>query len=513
MASWYSKGTHWKKQIDGLKQVYYRATVAMNMKKRIVGNKKIQVWVFDKDFLRKTLMWSQTSKFGPWLPIPWGCPTLIAKKHKKKIVNECVWYHRIGKEIKSVANYASFLPNEKSYEDASEHNPTDSKNVQGTTVDVTEGATGNPVENWKKALTEAEAVQKVGSVRPKSGIARCLLKKIQTISETKTVQCFFKGLTEKEPSNGWKAGLPTVIGEDGNPVAPSAKDIIDCKYMMSGHEHGKICYQTIQLKAKSAKVTTACEDFIDFFPSAQFYGKCVSKCQNAFKRNNGNWGYNHRLHRGWGKISESWIEQHEDADGHDVQETPNHRRNNVDKVNERRYKYEDHVMSHRSHWRELITRGELVDGADKDDQSTNSAQETSDVKIFSWSASDLGAKSYPFCQLGLWYSWATCDPVQDSTERAACSDKCHDDHRTFKKKMDAFKKASYGTEAFIEAQVNYDRVLHNLNRMEGQRFKLSQEIKRIDHEIALVDMDTDPELVKTLKSERSSVQKDKQNIT
>merc|ERR1711935_635555 len=110
----------------------------------------------------------------------------------------------------------------------------------------------------------------------------------------------------------------------------------------------------------------------------------------GFKRNNGNWGYNHRLHRGWGKISESWIEQHEDSDGHDVQETPNHRRNNVDKVNERRYKYEDHVMSHRSHWRELITRGELVDGADKDDQSTNSAQETSDVKIFSWSAADLG---------------------------------------------------------------------------------------------------------------------------
>jgi len=342
--SYYAKANTWTNGLSSLKKVWYRGIVAMHMKSRKIGNTKTQVWHYDKDQLRQTLMWSQTSRYGPWLQIPHGCPTLITKRHKKKIVTQCVWYNKIGKQIKSVANYASFLPNEDG----------DIKEMgSGTGIDKNlNGTTGTNTKNLQDVFSQSEDYQPPSSVTPKAGIARCLLKKISTISETKTVQCFFKGLTDGGgPSNGWVEGLPKLNG-GAEPV--SAKDIMDCKYKLSAHQHGKVCFDTIQLAAAKSKVWTACEDFVDWHPSAKFYGKCIDKCSNAFKKNFGNYAYNHRLHRGWGNIEQSWIDQYE-PDDHSAS-APNHRDNNVGsniKVNVDVGKYEtaSNGMSNASPWR------------------------------------------------------------------------------------------------------------------------------------------------------------------
>lgn len=455
LASYYMRNGKFASSLDSLRKVVYRAIVSMHLTTRRVGNKRVKVWVFDQDFVRKTLMWSQTGKFGPWVQIPWGCPTIIVKKLKVKIINKCEWYHQVGVEIKSVANYANFLPQQPIPEDGSVTVTVESPDVEIST------------EAWKEALQSGEDYQPPESTTPKGGIARCLLKKIQIISETKIVQCFFKGLADGDtPPVGWIQGLPQKDGKD-----LKIADILDCKYMLSAHQHGKVCFQTIQSAAKHSKVWTACEDFIDYFPSAHWYGKCISKCGDAFKNNFGNFAYNHRLHRGWGQIGDDWINQHEDDDGHDDNSTPNERENNVSVVVGRDSKYvnENHGMSHRSPWREGITKGELQDISAEDVQSA------AEVKIFAWSATDLGPKSYPYCQLQMWYDWETCDTVLPA-DKEACGTACHEKHQEFRNKFDEFTKNSYSITQFRAAQENYEKVLHKLNRWEGDRTRFRKSI-------------------------------------
>lgn len=434
-------------------------------------------------------MWSQTGKFGPWVQIPWGCPTIIVKKAEKKIINQCEWYHQVGKEIKSVANYANFLPQQPAPEDNSETG----------TVDPSEAE--NVEDAWKEALQSGEDYQPPESTTPKGGIARCLLKKIQTISETKTVQCFFKGLADGDtPPVGWTQGLPQKDGED-----LKIADILDCKYMLSAHQHGKVCFQTIQQAAHKSKVWTACEDFIDYFPSAHWYGKCITKCGDAFKNNFGNFAYNHRLHRGWGQIGDDWINQHEDDEGHDEESTPNGRVNNVSKVVTRDTKYlnENLGMSHKSPWREVVTRGELQVIDEEDVQSAT------EVKIFKWNAADLGPKSYPFCQLQMWYDWETCDTVP-AADKEACGTACHEKHQQFRNKFDEFTKNSYSISTFRAAQENYEKVLHKLNRWEGDRTRLRKSISQLSSEITTVSglsglANSDPVLLESLTNEKQDL--------
>jgi hypothetical protein len=456
LSSYYMKHGKFASSLDSLRKVVYRAIVSMHMTRRIVGDKSVKVWVFDQDFVRKTLMWSQTGKFGPWVQIPWGCPTIIVKgKLTEKIINKCEWYHKVGKEIKSVANFAGFLPEHPNLDDGS-----------GTATVETPDVV-NSTEAWKEALQSGEDYQPPESTTPKGGIARCLLKKIVTISETKTVQCFFKGLADGDtPPIGWIQGLPQKDGQD-----LKIADILDCKYMLSAHQHGKICFQTIQNAAKQSKVWTACEDFIDYFPSAHWYGKCISKCGDAFKNNFGNFAYNHRLHKGWGQIGDDWINQHEEDELNDYKSTPNGKEDLLIDLDEKFGKYvnENNGMSHRSPWREGIIRGELQD------MSAEDVQSATEVKIFAWSATDLGPKSYPYCQLQMWYDWETCDTVP-AADKEACGTACHEKHQEFRNKFDEFTKNSYSITQFRAAQENYEKVLHKLNRWEGDRTRLRKSI-------------------------------------
>jgi hypothetical protein len=225
---------------------------------------------YDQDFLTATLMWSQIGIWGPWLHIPYGCPVINAKPPPPVVEPPCTYYSRVGKSIKAAANFARFV-GKNTYErtDASVH--TESvQDIQSEFSSVFENAPGATTNQTKDPM------------------ARCLLNRLETISETRDVQCLFEAF--KPTQGGWVKGLPDGI---------NLEDIKDCKHMSDMFQHGENCFQTIVVQNTESNVIKACNDFLTHFPTAKHYGQCVNKCGTSFRNNYGKWGYNDHLNTNW----------------------------------------------------------------------------------------------------------------------------------------------------------------------------------------------------------------------
>jgi len=103
-----------------------------------------------------------------------------------------------------------------------------------------------------------------------------------------------------------------------------------------------------------------------------------------------------------------------------------------------------------------------------------------------WSASELGPGTYPYCQLEMWANYATCDPVSKD-KQTDCATACSAVDRDFKNELDKFKQHSYSLNDFIEAQSNYERVLHKLNKQEGFRARVNEDITDLTAQLATIE--------------------------
>jgi len=267
-------------------KVYYRGIVKV---KRITDHptedrvKATISWNLDHDYLRSSLMWSFNKEYGPWNYIPLGCPLLVVTP-KPPVVTECKWYHKIGQDIRSVANFSHFTGDSGSvYQEVTNSTENNSELTDAVSRTFDDDNNNDDSNTNTNGPNEKDPLQK------------CLLKKLETISKTANVQCLFDGMKEGLVG-GWTEGLPT--DESGNPI-----EIRDCKSIGDAVEHGENCYQTIRLKAESSNITVGCADFVNKFNDAGHYTQCIERCGEHFKYRSRQYAFGASLHTGADKFS------------------------------------------------------------------------------------------------------------------------------------------------------------------------------------------------------------------
>jgi len=256
------------------KKIYYRGIVRMFRTGTgpcpDMPDKNCVHYDFDNDFLTGTLMWSQIGIWGPWIHIPFGCPVINATKPPAVEEAPCQWYNRVGKSIKAAVNFARFKGNATYKKETITVEEVELHEVESKFADVFKNAPGSTKNDTSDPM------------------AKCLLNKLETISETRDVQCLFEAFRPTE--GGWSQGLPSGV----DPL-----NIKDCPHMSDMFEHGENCFQTIMMDINEKKIIPACNDFLTHYPTAQLYGECVNKCGNKFQTNYGKMGYNNHLYTNW----------------------------------------------------------------------------------------------------------------------------------------------------------------------------------------------------------------------